>query len=236
MSFKSIRLGASCAILASLMAAPAFAQDDVEPTISMSIDYVTEYVFRGVSFEAESIQPGVELGLGNFAVGVWASSGLGSDSLADTDEIDFYAGYGWDLSDMVSARVGATWYHFPDGGDTFEGYVGLGFDAPLAPAITAYYDVELEALTLEAGIGHSFPASDTVSFDVGLVGGFVSVDGPGDYEWATASLAVSHAVNDIGSVYVGANFSVNSDALLDFTDPTPDDSLFWAGVGVASSF
>lgn len=236
MSAKSIRLGASCAVLASLMAAPAFAQDDVEATVSMSIDYVTQYVFRGVSFEAEAVQPGVELGIGDFAVGVWASTGLGSDSLADTDEIDLYFGYGFELSDLVSASVGATWYHFPDGGDTYEGYVGLGFDVPLAPAITAYYDIELEALTIEGGIGHSFPASDVTSLDVGLVGGFVSADGPGDYEWATASIAISHTINDIGSVYAGANYTLNSEDLLDFNDITPDDNLLWAGVGIASSF
>ncbi|MEL6687458.1 MAG: TorF family putative porin [Pseudomonadota bacterium] len=237
MSLKSIRLGASCAVLTSLMAAPAFAQD-VEPTFSMSIDYVSEYVFRGTSFEAEAIQPGVELGLGNFAAGVWASTGLGSDSLADTDEIDFYVGYGFDLSDMVSASVGATWYHFPDGGDTYEGYIGLGFDAPLAPAITAYYDIELEALTLEGSVGHSIamPDNDATTFDLGLVGGLVTADGGGDYEWVTASAAISHAVNDIGSFYIGLNYTLNSEDVLDFNDPTPDDNLLWAGVGIASSF
>ena len=144
-----IKASISCATIA-LATSPSFAQDS-DVSVSVSIDYVTEYVFRGVSFEDEAIQPGIELGFGDFTIGTWASAGLGSDSLADTDEIDFYAGYSWDLSDMVSASVGATWYHFPDGTDTYEGYVCLGFDTALAPSLTAYYDVELEALTLEGG-------------------------------------------------------------------------------------
>lgn len=235
MKTKHILLGASCAAIATLASGTAFAQDS-DVSVSMSIDYVSEYVFRGVSFEGEAIQPGVEFGFGDLAVGVWASAGLGSDSLADTDEIDFYAGYSFALSDAVSASVGATWYHFPDGTDTYEGYVGLGFDAPLAPSLTAYYDVELEALTLEGGIGHSFATGDKSSFDLGLVAGAVAVDGPGDYEWATASAAMSYAFNDVGSVYAGINYTLNSESVLDFDDPTPDANLFWAGVGIAAGF
>lgn len=223
---------------ASLLAAtPALAQDAGSGvTVSVTTDYVSEYVFRGVSFEAEAIQPGIEFGFGDFAIGAWASTGLGSDSLADTDEIDFYAGYGFALSDVVSASVGATWYHFPDGGDTFEGYFGLGFDTALAPTLTAYYDVELEALTLEGGVSHSVPTGDKTSFDLGLTGGLVVVDGAGDYEWATASAALSYGFTDDVSVYAGANYSLNSDNVLDFTDPTPDSSLLWFGMGVAAGF
>ncbi|GLQ20748.1 TorF family putative porin [Algimonas porphyrae] len=232
---KSI-IAASAICTASLFAsAPAYAQDS-DVSVSVSIDYVTEYVFRGVSFEDEAIQPGVELGFGNFTLGTWASTGLGSDSLADTDEIDVYAGYSFPLSDLVSGSVGATWYHFPDGTDTYEGYVGLGFDTALAPSLTAYYDVELEALTLEGGIGHSIPTGDKTSFDLGLVGGVVTVDGPGDYEWATASAALTYAINDVGSVYAGLNVTLNSEDVLNFSAGTPDDSLIWAGVGIAAGF
>ncbi|MEM9600714.1 MAG: TorF family putative porin [Pseudomonadota bacterium] len=229
-----IKASISCATIA-LATSPGFAQDS-DVSVSVSIDYVTEYVFRGVSFEDEAIQPGIELGFGDFTIGTWASAGLGSDSLADTDEIDFYAGYSWALSDVVSASVGATWYHFPDGTDTYEGYVGLGFDTAFAPSLTAYYDVELEALTLEGGIGHSIPTGDKTSFDLGLVGGLVTVDGPGDYEWATASAAYSYAINDVGSVYAGINVSLNSEDVLNFSAATPDDSLIWAGFGVSAGF
>ena len=237
---------ASLLVLAAAMAATPAAAQDADVSVSVTVDYVSEYVFRGVSFESEAVQPGVEVAVGNFAAGVWASTGLGGDSIADSDEIDFYAGYGWDLSDTVNLGVGATWYHFPDGGDTFEGYVGLGFDTPLAPAVTAYYDVELEAFTLEGGIGHSVPTGDKTSLDLGAVGGFVTADGPGDYEWITASAALSYAVSDSGSVYAGVNYSLSSEDTLNAqvtrlasgTDvfATTDNDLFWFGVGVAAGF
>lgn len=232
---KAGLLGVIC--IGTFSAVPTWAQDaDSDISVSVTTDYVTEYVFRGVSFESEAIQPGIEFGFGDFSVGAWASTGLGEDSLADTDEIDFYAGYGFALSDTVSASIGATWYHFPDGGDTFEGYIGLGFDTALSPAFTAYYDIELEALTLEGSIGHSVPMSDQTSFDLGLTGGIVTADGPGDYEWVTASAALSYAFTDDVSIYGGLNYSINSENFLDFNDPTPDDNLLWAGIGVAAGF
>ena len=107
---KKIFLGTATLLAAATTPMAAQAQD---VSVSTSIDYVTEYVFRGISLESEAIQPGVEVSLGDFSAGVWASTGLGSDSQADTDEVDFYAGYSFGLTELVSASVGGTWYHYP---------------------------------------------------------------------------------------------------------------------------
>lgn len=221
------------ALMSTAAFAPtAFAQD---VSVSTSIDYVTEYVFRGTSFEDAAIQPGVEVAVGDFSVGVWASTGLGENSLADTDEIDFYAGYGFSLSDTVSASVGATLYHFPDAADSVEFSVGLGFDTVLSPSLTAYYDIDLEAFTLEGGIGHSVPVADKTSFDLGLTAGLVAVDG-GDYEYAQATAGIGYAFTDDVSAYVAANYVLSSVDSLGFTDATKKDNLFFAGVGIAAGF
>ena len=42
-------------------------------SVSASTDYVSEYVFRGVSFANTAVQPGIEASVGNFTVGTWAS-------------------------------------------------------------------------------------------------------------------------------------------------------------------
>ena len=232
---KAALLGA--AGLFAITASPALAQSAGSGvTVSVSTDYVTEYVFRGVSFEQESIQPGIEFGLGNFAIGAWASAGLGSESLAGTDEIDFYAGYSIPVSDLMSVSVGATWYHFPGATDSYEGYVSLGFDTAFAPAITAYYDVELDTFTLEGSAGYSMPMSDVTSLDFGLTGGIVEPDAGQGYQWATGSAALSYAFNDVGSVYVGGNISVNSEDFLDFGDGLDESTLFWFGTGVSAGF
>jgi len=204
-------------------------------SVSTSIDYVTEYVFRGTSFEDAAIQPGVEVALGDFSAGVWASTGIGENSLADTDEIDFYAGYGFTLSDTVSASIGATLYHFPDASDSLEFSAGLGFDTVLSPSITAYYDIDLEAFTLEGGLGHSVPLAENTSFDLGLTAGLVDVDG-GSYEYAQASAAIGFAFTDDVSSYVAANYVLSSENTLGFTEGLTKDNLFFAGVGIAAGF
>jgi len=226
------------ATLAIASAAPMAAQAG-DISVSTSIDYVSEYVFRGVSFESEAIQPGVEVGLGDFAVGVWASTGLGSDSLADTDEIDFYAGYSFGLTDIISGSVGGTWYHFPDGGDTYEVSLGFALDTLLAPSVTGYYDFELEAFTLEGGLSHSLPVADKTSLDLGITAGLVDAGSGGSYEYGLASASLGYAFTDVVSSYVGVNYSLSSEDTLDF-DPTigagTDNNLFWAGIGVAAGF
>ena len=232
----------------SVLAATATTANAEDISVSISADYVSEYVFRGVSFANTAVQPGIEISKGGFTVGTWVSAALGETSSLAADEIDIYAGYGWDVNDTVSASVGATIYHFPEfggvfdidasGGSTLELYAGLGFNTVLSPAITAYYDVNFEAFTLEGSVEHSVPVADKTSLDLGLTAGLVDVDG-GNYEWATASAAVGYAFTDTSSFYVGANYTLNSEDLLDFptsSDIIPGDNLFWVGTGVSTSF
>lgn len=225
-------------------------------SVSTSIDYVTEYVFRGVSFARGAVQPGVEVSSGGFYAGAWTSLAMGEVSSIAGDEIDFYGGYGFDLADGISGDVGATIYHFPDvpgsvfdfgDASTFEVYGGLSFDTTLAPSIYAYYDFDLEAFTLEGGVGHSLAFEDSpMSLDLGLTAGLVTADGGGDYEYGQASASLGYALSDNVSAYVGANYSLSSEDTLGFsrfTAPdgspfaiTDEDNLLWFGTGVSTSF
>jgi len=245
-------------LLALGLSVNAFAEDDSNISISVSVDYVSEYVFRGTTLAGGAFQPGAEVSVGNFTAGVWASVASGEESSVFADEIDFYVGYGFDLSEKISANVGAVLYHYPQSGGLFdigandagtvEIYGGLGFDAPLAPSVTAFYDLSLKAFTLEGGAEHSFPLGplgEKTSFDVGAAAGLVTVDGAGDYQYGSLSGALSYGFNDSTSVYVGINGGLSSqNTFLDtnfvITDPTtisaPSKSSVWFGVGISSGF
>lgn len=230
---KKIILSSVVAVSAAATSTAAFAGDEV--SVSTSIDYVTEYVFRGVSLEDSAIQPGVEVSIGDFSVGAWASAGFGEDSLQDTDELDLYVGYGFSLSDAISASIGATYYTYPDASDTLEVYFGLGFDTALAPSVTAYYDFDLEAFTLEGGLGHSIATGEKTALDLGLTAGLVDGDGF-SYEYGQLSASLGYSFTDDVSTYVGANYVLSSEDTLGFTKATPKDNLLWLGVGVAAGF
>lgn len=234
--------------LSAASMAPAQADDF---GVSATIDYTTDYVFRGVSLADSAIQPGVEVSAGDFYAGAWFSTGVGDTSIFAGDEVDLYAGYGLSLSDTISADVGVTYYHYPQGGSlfstngggsgTYEVYAGLALDTTLAPSVYAYYDFTLEAFTLEGSVGHSVPLGDSLSLDLGLTAGLVDASGGGGWEWAQASAAVSHAFSDDVSAYVGANFAINSEDLLNYEDLvtspfTGDDNLLFFGTGISAGF
>lgn len=218
---------------------------------SVSVDYVTEYVFRGVSYQRGAVQPGIELGKDGFTLGVWSSVAMGETSAASIDELDVYGGYSWALSDTIETSVGFTLYHFPDtpgglfdfgGASTFEVNAGVAFDTVLAPSLTGYYDFDLEAFTVEGSVSHSVPVADNTSVDLGITGGLVTADGGGDYQYGVASAALGYGFTDDASAYIGANYSLSSEDTLRFKVDgngngfTNTDNLFWFGVGFATGF
>lgn len=239
-----------CLTLSAILAVtlPATAAQAGDVSISTTLDYTTDYVFRGVSLADSAVQPGVEAAIGDFSFGAWFSTGVGDTSIFAGDEVDLYASYGFTLSDKVSASVGATYYHYPQGGSlfetkngaagTYEVSAGVAFDALLAPSATVYYDFTLEAFTLEGGLSHSLPVGEKSSFDLGLTAGLVDGDGF-SYEYAQASAALSYAFTDDVSTYVGANYALSSDNTLNYGKilaGNPKDNLLFFGAGVSAGF
>ena len=240
-------------VAAILLCATAFTPvaqaQDSELSVSTGVDFVSQYVFRGVSLADDAVQPYAQASYGNFTLGGWFSTGIGENSIAAGDEFDLYAGYSVPLDSSISLNLGATYYHYPQGGDFFEtdngnagsyevsASVGFG-NVPLAPSVTAYYDFTLEAFTLEGSGSHSVALGGANSLNLGLTVGLV--DGNGfSYEWGTASAAVNHAFTDNVSAYIGANVSVNSEDFLDFDsilNGDPQGDLFWVGTGVSAGF
>lgn len=244
---KTFKASAAAAVLAAWIALPttASAQD---VSVSTGVDLVTDYVFRGVSLADTALQPFAEASVGNFTFGAWASTGLGDTSAIAGDEIDLYASYSFGLSETVSLDAGITYYHYPQGGSLFETEGGgagsyefslsAAFDMPFSPSLSAYYDVTLEAFTLEGSLGHSVPLGGPASLDLGVTAGLVDGDGF-SYEYGGASASISYALSDNTSAYVGGNLALNSEDALNFSkalEGNPKDSLVWFGAGISAGF
>ena len=112
-------LPAAVLATASLMAAPAFAQDaDDLFDVSFNVGAATDYVWRGVSQTDED--PTAQAGLtyshdSGFYAGVWGSGvdfGPGDPSV----EVDGFVGYNTDFSDSVNFDVMINRYMYPDAG------------------------------------------------------------------------------------------------------------------------
>ena len=212
------------AILISLAAVSSVRADDING--SVSVGYESQYIFRGFKLADESMVASVDLEFENAYVGLWTNQPLvrGYDN-----EVDFYGGMGFDVADGISMDVGGTVYYYPESGgntDTFELFTGFVFDTDLSPSVYVYYDMDLEALTLESSVGHSFELDDNVSFDVATFLGWVDVEGA-SYSYFGASADVVISISDNSSGYVGLRVSDGSNG--------PDGEI-WGGAGLTVGF
>ncbi|MEL7028545.1 MAG: TorF family putative porin [Pseudomonadota bacterium] len=239
---------------AALLAGAGGAANAEELSISATWAYESEYIFRGVQFSDSSFQPSLDISYGAFYIGAWAALPVGDNDVAFGDEIDLYAGYGFDISDLVSADVGVTYYTFPDaasgffdtldeedgtGANTVEPYVGFAFAVPLDPSVYFYYDFMFDTFTLQGDAGYSYPLTDEASFDLGAyVGHVFDDDDDADYTYYGVSADVGYAFADNASGSLGVRWGGSSEDTFfdDINDGTVQDNSFWWGLSFGAGF
>ncbi|MDO4497568.1 MAG: hypothetical protein Q4B58_07065 [Bacteroidales bacterium] len=127
--FKSILVaGLSVASMSSV-----FAQDKVEG--SMSVDLVSQYVWRGINCGDAAIQPGLGISWKGLSLGAWGSVGLASAD--DVKEFDLTLGYS-----VGGFNIGVTDYWFSAGLDELGRYFK--------------YDAHSTNHIYEANVGYDF--------------------------------------------------------------------------------
>lgn len=223
--------------LTALAATVSPASAGEELSISGGVDVVSAYIFRGFQLADLAIQPYVELGAGGFYAGIWSSTPLEDRDLFD-NEVDIYAGYGFDISESLAGDVGFTRYIYTDSdgeADTTEYYFGISHDSDLAPSLYLYYDVDLEATTLEGSIGKSWDVGEDTSFDLGGTLGFIDADGD-DFTYLIASAGFSKPIAENADAWIGLSYGFNSeDGTFGETLIDEDDQGLWLGIGISAS-
>ena len=204
-------------------AAPAFAQDEEAGdgfTVSGEATVVSDYRFRGVSLSNEdpAIQGSITVShdSGLYA-GVWGSSLDGEAGFGGT-EIDLFAGFSTQLTEGLSADIGATYYVYPNAEPSFTNFGQDDFDylefygslgttlGPVEASVGAAYTPDgqeaiLEGLYLWADAGVGIPNTP-----ISLTGhvGRQAFEGPEDNEYFDWSLgaSVSYDALTFGVAYV----------------------------------
>jgi uncharacterized protein (TIGR02001 family) len=136
-------------------AAPEAAESKVPATeVSVTMDFASAYVFRGVTLNDGAVfQPGLEAtglglpeGAGALTIGTWGNYDIDDYDNAlkssEFSEVDWYASYSLpSLVDGLDLFVGWTEYTYPMGDSVSdkEGNLGLGYDvAGVSLGATAY--------------------------------------------------------------------------------------------------
>lgn len=215
----------------------------IEVSVSASLDYVSEYIWRGFKLDGDaSLQPGFEISANGLSVGFWGSWDLESNDALASDEVDAYIGYSFDM-DIVNVNFGYTYYGFPES-DLYshEFWLGVGLDTFLSPSIVWYEDVGDEAQggadgsVIELSIAHSLTMEDLpFSLDLGAAVGFnheAFIAGDGGY--TLLSVAVPIALTDTVTLTPSVNWSSPFGDLADASDGNQEDNLY-TGISLAFS-
>lgn len=151
--------------------------------LSGDIGVVSDYVFRGVSQSNQNpaVQAGLSYSFDNgLYVGTWASQ-VDFNSEADA-EVDFFVGYGFDITDGVSADVQVLRYVYPDEGAL--NYNELIFTLTLLENLSAtlaytddIYNSDVDGYYVGLGYDFALPGELTLTpalgyskFDAGSLG------------------------------------------------------------------
>lgn len=210
-------------------------------SLSTDITYTTEYVFRGIQLGDNTLHPSIEVTQGDFYLGMWAALPIDQVESKDwSNEFDFYLGYTKELSDKASLDLGATYYYYPKGEleETIEAYAGLTFDVGgFTPAAYAYYDFDLESITIQGSIGYSIPmAGAGTSLDLSATYGHVEPDDDESYTYYGVSAQIPYKLNENATLTFGIHWADNDIGRytvdgIEFD--TEDDFLFYtAGVTI----
>ena len=228
--------------------------------VSVSADFASAYVFRGVTLNNGLVfQPGAEISgfpipeeYGSVAAGIWANydlddqDGMGSDF----SEVDYYMSYTLPIS-ILDISFGYCEYTYPnDTGDSnreLSASIGsaLGTNG-LYSSISAYYGIDGlidEDLYIEGALDYEMALSDALSLSAGATVGYLITDGSDDdgFHNATASIGLGYALNENWSVSAGLTYIAQLDeaVLADMSAPGAYDGYdvdFVGTVGVACDF
>jgi hypothetical protein len=252
---------------------PAAAQAEVGADLSL----FSSYVWRGLSLTNKPVaQPAVWLSVpaGNASItfGGWANIDLGKyddvdDDISESGALSSFNFAEFDPYAEISVPVGkatltggATAYIYPNdltdesnGGlnsdaNTVELYGKVGFDVPLSPELSVYYDVDkIKGAYFEGAVSHDVPLNETLSLSLGALAGLSAGQGVSDDVDESSNFAddgFTHLDLSAGlpltagifSITPELHFVINGDDFTKFTSPTNEsDVKLWGGVTISWS-
>jgi hypothetical protein len=266
-TMKRVKVLGAALFLAGVAAAPNTASAQAE--IGAQVDLFSSYVWRGLSLTNKPVaQPSAYVsfpaGAASVTAGGWASidtgeyddidddisesGGVGSFNLAEFNpyaEVAFPAG-------KATITGGVVGYIYPndfgltDGANTWEVYGTVGFDVPLAPEISVYYDIDkINGAYIEGAVGHTLPLNEKLGLELGGLVGFSAGQGvpdSGDDSWNFSDDGLTHVDLSAGlpltagmfSITPVLHFQISGDDFTKINSPSDLDEDFklWGGVSI----
>ncbi len=245
---RKIILTAMCLQITFLAAGSLFAEDEVN--VDLTADFFGKYIWRGQNLTDEPVfQPGITIGYGGFSGGVWGNMDMTGENgeSGEFTELDYFGGYSFEITEVITAEVGAINYHFPSVvPDTTELYWSIGLDMTLSPSVTVYHDIDsADGTYVNLGIGHTVElGSEMPGLELGAGLGWGS-SSYNEFYWGVDDSALNDLALNASLPFRVGSFtiapSVNYVTLLDNDIKDSDafdkksDYFYW-GVSLSTSF
>ena len=216
---------------------------------SGNVAVVSDYLFRGISQSSSdaAIQGGLDYNFDSgLYAGIWGSS-VDFDTEDITMELDYYAGFGGDLTEGLAFDVGAIYYDYPGSGslgsvdaEYWEVYASLSGDVgPMTLSGNVAYSPDFFAETGDAlylGLGAETEVTEGITLAANV--GHQDIDeGKASQKGFFSSEEDSYVHWDLGvsTTYMGVDLGLTySDTNLDSVDCFGDkicDGTVWFSVG-----
>lgn len=220
--------------------------------VSTYVDFVSAYVFRGVTFnDGLVMQPGAEISgfpidekFGSIALGIWANYDLNDiGDGQEFSEVDYYVSYSLPI-EVIDVGVTYTEYTYPgaSGGDS-DREIALSLGSAIGTnglyaGVTFNYGIggALEGdLYVQGALDYEMELTEALSASAGVTVGYLFSDSGADgFNDATASLGLGYALSENWSVSAGVTYIAQlDDAVL--SDADYDVNLL-ASVGISCDF
>ena len=225
-------------------------------SLTTSVGYESKYIFRSLQSAEDIVTPSVNVSYGDFYVGIWSAVPI-HNAYYYNNEIDLYAGYSTNLTEMFKIDLGATRYFYDennaigdlnDEDNTVEFYVGVSADMFLSPSLYVYRDFSSEIYTVEAKFGHSIDLISNVSLDLGANVGWAQSDdqaidvkfgseGKDTYTFWGATADVTYSFTEKTNASIGVRYAGSTvDGIGNGDDTDFDKNGVWFGCSFSTSF
>lgn len=236
-----------------VLAEEAPAVEETRPEAEVSIDLLSQYVWRGYALSGENlvIQPSMTVSHKGFAFNLWGN--LDTDT-EDTDtnswtETDMTLSYDWSMAGL-DFGVGYIYYAL-EGDDSQEFYGGLSKDFGFMSAgCTVYRDTDsFPGWYVATEVGSAIPINEDLAIDLGFTAGYLiaddtQVDG-GDFSdfmdgvfSVSMTFDVAQYINVTPLISYSFPLSSESDDLLELSNDGygSDEDILYGGISASFAF
>ena len=245
---RRILQASAMVVLALLWMADGLWAAEVEKSAEAAVGIFSNYVWRGQKLSEEAVvQPTAGLNYGGFGANLWLNY---DTDLEEATETDVTLNYGISI-EKLSLEAGYIYYALDSVADTQEFYMTVGYEMPLNPSLTFYYDFdEGTGGYLVLALSQDFPLMDKLTLNLGASAGvnfenaILGTDSQGDeftgfYNGEIkASLTYALTENLTVEPVVAYSFPLSDDAetAIEGLSYDGDSDIFYGGVNVTLSF